>query len=305
MFRIIDGVLFEGKLVPNSWDVRVWEVNGHRELSARNPVVWEERGAVCDVDGLGNKLESEPLTPAEEAALERERKERKQRQSAERAKTMCRRVIKAEGFDELLTLTYRDNQGDRALCKVHFKEWVRRMKRALPGFRYCASFERQERGAMHVHLATHKLPKHAQFKGVKIAAWRLGTEVWRSIVGGDNGLCFVGGKTRHGGYRRNLSLAKMAAYVSKYILKDWKDVPEEVNRYSRSNGNTLPKSTVMRLHGVSLGELISVAFECGEGDVVVSHHADEFNGRYWLCTERDRGRAEATNDAVEGGVLSA
>lgn len=286
MFRIIDGTLFRGELDVNSWEVRLWNNNGHRELSAKRPVVWSDEGPVNTLDFLGNPLLQEPLTEAELQQKEREREEQNQRRAAHRAKTMCRRFIKAEGFDELMTLTYRENQEDRDLCKRHFKEWVRRMKRAVPDFRYCASFERQERGAMHVHLATNKMPKHAQYKGVKIPAWRLGTEVWRSIVGADNGMCFVGGRTKYGGHRRNMGLAKMAAYVSKYILKDFAEAPAESNRYSRSNGNTVPKPTVMRFHGCDLGELIGLVFECGEGDVVVSHHASEFNGRYWLCTER-------------------
>lgn len=284
--RIINGVLYFGKPAYTTWDVRVFEVNGHREISARNPMIWEERCDVPTTDLLGNPNVPLPLTDAEIDAAEREKKERKQKESAARAKTMCRRFIKAEGFDELLTLTYRENQTDRALCKLHFKEWVRRMKRALPGFRYCGSFERQERGSMHVHLATNKLPQHAKFEGVKIPAWRLGTEVWRSIVGDDNGLCFVGGKLKNGKYRRNMSLAKMAAYVSKYIMKDWEDVPEEVNRYSRSNGTSVPKPVTMRFHDLKLADLISLVFECSGGDVVVSHHASELNGRYWLCTER-------------------
>ena len=261
MFRIIDGVLCEGKIDSTTWDVRVFEVNGHREISARNPMVWYERGDPATVDGLGFPLDPMPMTDAEIAAEKEEKRKKKQKQSAARAKTACRHFIKAEGFDELLTLTYREKQLDRALCKVHFKEWVRRMKRALPGFRYCGSFERQKSGSMHVHLATMKLPTHAEFAGVKIKAWELGTRVWRSVVGDNNGLCFVGGKLPNGKYRRNMSLAKMAAYVSKYIMKDWEDVPDEVNRYSRSNGSTVPKPTTMRFHDLKLADLISLVFE--------------------------------------------
>jgi hypothetical protein len=217
---------------------------------------------------------------------EEEKRLRSLRSAARRAKTMCRRVIISEGFDELLTLTYRENQTDRELCKLHFKKWVERMKRALGGFRYCGSFERQERGAMHVHVATHKLPKHAVHKGVKIKAWELGTRIWRDIVGADNGLCFVGGRTKWGGEsrRKKMGLAKMAAYVSKYIMKDFEAAPSESNRYSRSNGVEVGAVHRIRLK-CSLRELIDVCFEQGEGDVVIAHRVSKWKDGMWLCTE--------------------
>lgn len=138
---------------------------------------------------------------------------------------------------------------------------------------------------MHVHIATHKLPEHANYKGVKVKAWQLGTKIWRDIVGENNGLCFVGGQTKNGGHRRNLSLGKMAAYVSKYILKDYEESPEEKNRYSRSNGTVVPKSKVMYFNDMSMTDIIALCFECRDGDSIVSHHVDATNGAYWLCTE--------------------
>lgn len=272
-------ILMEGSVVPNAWDVRKWSVNGHVELSARQVIEWREVGE------LPPAFENDAPDPVADAALIEEKRMKAVKQSAKRAQTMCRRVIKAEAFDELLTLTYRENQSDRALCKAHFEKWYRRMKKALGGFRFCASFEVQERGAMHVHIATHRLPVHADYKGVKIEAWKLGTSIWRDIVGADNGLCFVGGKPKWGHRRQRMSLAKMAAYVSKYIMKDYADSPEEKNRYSRSNGTVIPKPSLVRLTGCTLADLIDLAFECCEGDVIVSHRIGHWKDSYWLCTE--------------------
>lgn len=280
MQRIVDGILFEGKHVADWWDVRTWRRNGVLERSARQVVEWSEVGPVPDLDKPDPERDAEWLAERHLQALKK---------AAQRAKQMCRRVIIAEGFNELLTLTYRDNQEDRELCKRHFKEWVRRMKRALGGtFRYCASFERQKRGAMHVHIACHKLPVHAERKGVKIQGWRLGTDVWHGIVGEDNGLCYVGGRTKWGkGRRKQMSLAKMASYVSKYILKDYEDTPEESNRYSRSNGTEIGEVHTMRLR-CSFLDLLVVTFEQGEGDVLVSHRVGYFKDSMWLCTEERR-----------------
>ena len=284
MKKIITGfgqpIQLEGSYNPTSWAVRIFEVNGHREISARNVIDWEEVPYKPDLDLFPDQPSLQQLEDAEERRLNNLRK------SAKRAQTMCRRVIKAEGFNELLTLTYRENQTDRALCKKHFKEWARRMKKALGDFRYCASFETQKRGAMHVHVATHKLPQHGVYKGVKVKAWQLGTKIWRAIVGADNGMCFVGGKKKNGQYRRNMSLAKMAQYVSKYIMKDYEEAPEEANRYSRSDKAPLPRKTPpVYLHNVTAAELVALCFQCDDGDVIVSHRVDPMTGSYWLCTE--------------------
>lgn len=292
MQKIIDGILFEGKRLPDSWDVRAWEKSGHREVSINQAIQWVEVAHDFHPVDFRNKLSPERIDEwaAQDAADALERHERSLKKSAQRAQTMCRRVIKAEGFSELLTITYRENQADRQLAKKHFETWVRRMKSNLGGeFRYCASFEKQERGAMHMHVACHRLPKHAVHKGVKIEGWKLGTQIWRSIVGKDNGLVFVGGKK--GSFKSGKALrrspAKMAAYVSKYILKDYADSPEEKNRYSRSNGSDIPKPSHLKLVGCTLAEAISAAFECKDGDVIVSHRLSGFKDRYWLCTEPD------------------
>lgn len=314
MERIIDGRLYEGKRIPDSWEVRVWEQNGHREISARNAIQWVEVGAAFSGRPEGLPAGSYALDSDEVAKLlRREKEDAEQRRldnlkrNANRAKTACRRIIKAEGFDELLTLTYRENQQCRALCKKHFEEWVRRMKRHLGGvFRYCASFERQDRGAMHVHLAVHKLPAHAVHKGTKIEGWRLGTAVWHTVVGEDNGLCFVGGKNRKGNQKRKpIGRAKMAAYVSKYITKDYADAGASSNRYSRSNGIPVGKPRVMGFDRLTLAEVISLVFQSGEGDVVVSHSASEDRGSYWLCTEQPGRRRDADIQPVDAAAVRA
>ena len=292
MEKIIDGILFEGKRLPDCWDVRTWETNGHREVSINQAVQWTEVAHNFHAPDFRNSLSPERAVEwaEQDAADFLERKERSLKKSAQRAQTMCRRIIKTEGFSELLTITYRENQQDRAVSKLHFKLWVWKMRAALGGeFRYCASFEKQERGAMHMHVACHRLPKHAVHKGVKIEGWKLGTAVWRSIVGKDNGLVFVGGKKSSfkSGKALKRSPAKMAAYVSKYILKDFADSPEEKNRYSRSNGSVLAKPTHVRLNGCTLSDAISAVFQCADGDVIVSHRLGDFKDRYWLCTERD------------------
>lgn len=301
MKRIIGGINVNGHVTgqfclvgtrnPTKWDVSIFEVNGHRELSARNVIEWEED------ETWKPKPDKCPDMPSLEQLAEiEERRLRSLKKSAQRAQTQCRRVIKASDFREMLTITYRENQDDREVCKGHFKEWVRRMKRALPKFQYCAAFERQERGSMHVHCATNKLPKHCHYRGEKIESWRLGTLIWREIVGADNGLVFVGGKPRWGSTRRrNQSLAKIASYVSKYIMKDFEDSPAGGNRYSRSDTIDLPKPIRLRIDDCSMSDLIGLCFELKPGHVVVSHRVGDWGDSYWLCTEPEKGVAAASS----------
>ncbi len=305
MRKIVFGIELEGHRVDDEFEIRTWERNGVLERSIKPVTKWEEvadhgfhyKPEVETLEGrLAALLVSRERAPGKLvekmiAEVEAEIEEHRLyvlRKAATRAKQQCRRAIIQENFDELLTLTYRENQLDRDLCKKHFKEWVRRMKRALPGFRYCASFERQDRGSMHVHLATYKLPTHATFRGTKVKAWELGTKVWRSIVGKDNGLCFVGGKSRFGGRAAHRGLAKMAAYVSKYIMKDYEASPPGSNRYSRSVGAVVSKSEVMYLRGCTFAEAIAVCFELGEGDVLISHRLNKYKDATWLCVDRGR-----------------
>ncbi len=296
MERIVDGILFKGQRVADAWDVRTWRANGVMERSARSVIAWEEVGPAGTLPMTREEYRAYLPTVYDGkkllerlAELDQEEDDRKAasiQKSAQRAKQMCRRLIIAGGFDELLTLTYRENQGDRELCKHHFKLWVMRMKDALGDFQYCASFERQERGAMHVHVACRRLPKLGLFGRFKVKAWRLGTQCWRGVVKVLGGLCFVGGKNRKGNQRhKKMALAKIAQYVSKYIMKDYADSPSGSNRYSRTNSVQLPKAELLRLTQCSFRELIELTFEAGEGDVIVSHRVGEYKDSLWLVTE--------------------
>lgn len=290
--RIIEGTLYRGQVLPGAWDVSGWRANGHHEVSARPRIQWQEVGPAKPpfswqewIDGAESELQ-QLEREAEHAAYVEARRLKNLETNSRRAQTACRRFIKAEGFNELLTLTYRENQTDLEQFKRDFKEWVRRMKKALGGqFRYCAGFEPQERGAWHAHVTCHKFQRMVQYKGSKIPSWRLGTEVWRSIVGPQGGMCFVGGKTRHGApAAHRLSLAKLAAYVSKYIVKHFALCPDEKNRYSHSDGLVKGEKYALTVTGVAdVWEMLGLAFECEASDRVVSHIADDRG--YWLVTE--------------------
>lgn len=276
----------KGEEVDGAYDVHVWESGGHREVSVRPVIQWTEEDSLT-AEEMAAKDDGKSTKQLEHEA--QERRERSLKVAAQRAKTRCRRFIKTEAFDEMLTITVRENVDDIDAFKAGFKEWVRRMKRALPGFRYCAGFEPQKRGAWHAHVACHRLPQHADYKGVKIKAWQLGTKIWRDIMGKENGLVFVGGRDKFGRPRRErMSCARMAGYVSKYITKHYELLPDEKNRYSRSNGSVEGERYSHRLVGcLGFTEALERVREWMTDTCnIISHRLDtDWGGRYWLVTE--------------------
>lgn len=247
--RLIDGWLYESK-PSDEYELRLHHLgNGHREAVIQRQDVWEEiRPATRDELDMWAREREEG---------EEERREANRLRAARRAKTKVRRMVKVLGLDALLTLTYRANQTDLSLCKAHMKEFVRRMRRILPGFVYVGAFEQQRRGAWHVHMAIHALPRDLPWSGVKVKSFNVVRAVWRSVVGD------LGGNIDQARRKRwsQQSCGKLAAYLSKYMLKAFEDGDDWSNRYSASAGVTLPKAQVLRFRSYALADLIALAYD--------------------------------------------
>lgn len=286
MQRIIDGITFEGKYVPDAYDVSVWEHRGHREISARQVVEWSELGKFPDWSHLSE------VDPVRDAADQAERKAKNLARAANRAKSQCRRLIKTMGFNTMLTNTYRENMVDESRIKRDMTAFHRRMGELVPGYGYVTGFEPQGRGAWHAHTSCYRLPKYivfrrnvgGKYRDIKLESWRAVTVVWRSIVGKDNGMCYVGGKGEKAQKSCN-SIARIAAYISKYITKHYELVPEGKNRYTHSRCSQIPKAERVRMVGLSLLDLIRKCFWLEPGERVIAHHVGRFKDGYYLCTE--------------------
>ena len=110
MEKIVNGMRFEGAYVENCWDVRTWTSNGVVERSARQVVEWTEVLPHRSPLSWAEYIAQFDFDPAKQARLEAERleeiEEKRQKSlksAARRAKTLCRRFIISEGFDEMLT----------------------------------------------------------------------------------------------------------------------------------------------------------------------------------------------------------
>ena len=281
MRKNVAGIWFESKTSPDEHVMRLFELgNGHREVVITRPTVWQE------LDPKMAEMFGDTWAEADERERERTKKfreEQNRKRAARRAKTRVRRMVKVMGLDALLTLTYQANQTDQALCKRHMKEFIRRMRRLIPGFQYVAAFETQKRGAWHVHLATHALPRELPAaNGVKVKSFNIVRAVWRSVVGE------LGGNIDQQRRKRSSrqSSSKLAAYLSKYMLKAFEDGDDWSNRYSASSGVEVPEGVMLRFKDAAMADLIGLAFdEAAPGHCEVTTWLSRWGDTFYMSTE--------------------
>lgn len=229
--------------------------NGHVECRVVPIKTWEFVAELSD-QAYEDRL-------AELEATAEERKQANLERAAMRAKQRVRHLCKARGYDTLLTLTYQANMTDRPTLLRHMQEFNRRMKALIPDWSYAAAYEKQKRGAWHVHLAVRRLPSELLSKGgVKVKSFNVVRAVWRSITGE------LGGNIDVQARKRNSMRApsKIAAYLSKYMVKAFEDGEPWSNRYSASKGEPVPKPERIRFLGYSLCDVAALSLD----DVVTS-----------------------------------
>ncbi len=280
MNRIVDGIVYEGNPSANRYRVTLRDLgHGHREASVNRCVDWKEVGPLHPDSRAAQILRGEIEDPDAD-----DKREANIRRAARRAKSKIRQRCKAQGLDSLLTLTYRANQTDRALCEAHLKAFLRRLRAAIPGFAYVAFFEPQKRGAWHVHMAVRKLPlKLAATNGVAVKSFNVVRSIWRSVVGEFGGNIDLG---RWKGNARK-SAAKCAAYISKYCLKAYADGETGSKRY-RASSVEVPSPDTLQFQAGSLAELIDmvVSWVGEDSRDLATSWLSPFRDCYFVASER-------------------
>lgn len=211
----------------DTYRVRAWRSKtGHVEGSAQRNVGWYEvEWPVKRIRQFLKRCEADAICPIEIAR----RKKASLDVACKRAKKRVRQACKAQGMDTLLTLTYRALVVDLGLVKRHLREFHRRVTRVLPTFKLIACFEKQQRGAWHVHMATRSIPRElAARNGVMVKSYNVIRAIWRAVVGELGGNIDVSRRKRNS--RR--SAASIAGYIAKYIAKDFSEVEKWANRYT-------------------------------------------------------------------------
>lgn len=224
--------------------------NGHTECLAQPIVTWEHVGVLSD------QAHEDRLAQVEDTKLERHQSNLER--AAKRAKQRVRHLCKVSGIDTLLTLTYAANMTDWDTLKLHVKEFNRRMSKLVPGWFYVAAFERQKRGAWHVHMAVHRLPVALQASnGVKVKSFNVVRAVWRAVAKEFGGNIDVQSKKRNS----DRAPSRIAAYISKYMIKAFAEGEAWKNRFSSSKGIAVPKPVRIRFAGYSLIDMCRLIFD--------------------------------------------
>lgn len=283
MIRIINGIAYEGKS-GDTFRVRAHDLgNGHLEASAVRETVWRE----LDWDATAMECYLDCVRALEEdAAYQAEKAARALKVAANRAKTAVRRSCKVMGASTLLTLTYRHNEQDLARVKADLKEFNRRLLRLMPQLRFVACFERQQRGAYHVHMATGGIPatftKKAGPHGlpVRVKSYDLIRAVWRDITKERGGNIDVSRRKRHS----RSTPAKIAAYISKYVAKDFVEGEKGSNRYARYGSFEIPSPIDLGRFSDALDAVKAIYVLTGDL-VVFSQHMSKWGDWFYLHAE--------------------
>lgn len=276
-----DVMVFESEKL-DTYKVRVWRSKtGHLEASAqRNISFYEVDWPVKRIRQYLKRCENDAKCPIETAR----KKAASLSEACKRAKKRVRQLCKAEGMDTLLTLTYRALVADLGLVKRHLREFHRRAVRILPGFKFVACFEKQKRGAWHVHMATKGIPTMLTAKnGVKVKSYNVIRALWRAVVGEYEGNIDVSRRKRNS--RR--SAASIASYIAKYIAKDFAETEKWANRFT-TYGVKVEDVTADNFVGdvADLHEAMEVIYACvGDTDRVQFMRLSQFQDVFCLFAE--------------------
>ncbi|TAG01267.1 MAG: hypothetical protein EAZ43_11735 [Betaproteobacteria bacterium] len=275
MERIINNTLFESKPANFIRMKAVETVTGHIEFSAYRPTVWHE---VCELQGV---IEPQTMTDDRAAELAAERAAQSIEDAARRAKRNVRQSCKSINADTLLTLTYRENQTSLETTKKHLKEFTRRLYRLWPEFVGVAGFERQKRGAWHVHIATVNIPDSLSRNGIRLRSYHVLRSVWRGVVGNDNGNIDVSRRKRNA----QRSPARIASYLSKYITKAFEEGEKHSNRWTKFGA--IPKPRRIDLGNWSnMAAALQAAYDLiSQTQSVVTTFFSAVSGAFYMAVE--------------------
>lgn len=195
--------------------------------------------------------------------------EENQKRAILRARSSIRRKIINAGLTHLVTLTYRENVLDKERAKADFSRFVQSVHSERPEWKYLAVFERQSRGAWHVHIAT------AGFQDVNFLR-----EKWLAVVGQGSLNARAPRQTKV----KNARVA-MANYLSKYIGKDVKAWKLNKKNYFHSKNVTEPEPEKVF---VEIGEISIEDF----ARALVQAEGDEVQYE-WIDPSGERGRVSS------------
>lgn len=284
MIRIIDGIPYES-FSTEHFKLKASDCgNGHMEITASRMVGWREMDLNhVAMENLLETMQARMDDPAEQAR----KAENNAKRAATRAKKRVRQLCKVLGVDTMLTLTYKANQQDLAVTKKHLYEFNRRMRRVLPDFAFVAAFERQKRGAWHVHMATRNIPDSLADRNrqnaYRIKSYEVIRRIWRSVVGELGGNIDVARRKFHS----RKSAAQIASYIAKYIVKDYAEGEKWSNRWTKYGEGSVPEPVEIGIYCGPIAAIEAAYALLPEGHRVAIGRLDRWRDWFVLHTEPD------------------
>jgi hypothetical protein len=159
--------------------------------------------------------------------------------SVRRARQQVRWVNKCMQADHMVTLSYRENMESVERLKRDWRAFLKLMAAKYPGWKYLAVREYQDRGALHLHIATHG---HQDIKYLR-RCWYMALGASPDASGADTPgqVDVTGPSKRWGGSGSKWAADKLAAYMTKYLHKCFDEAEKGSKRYWASKGMEKPE----------------------------------------------------------------
>lgn len=227
-----------------------------------------------------------------------ERDVENRQRAAKRARQNVRHLVKSVFADHMLTFSWRENMTDRARAAAEWKEFVRLFRVRYPSWAYLAVLEKQERGALHIHVAV---------QGKQDIRWLL--RCWLLAIGQapeDVSAWLVGGvklgerslgavnveppKKRWGGASKQWKRDKLAGYLTKYIGKEFDEAEKNAKKYWHSRNIIKPEIERFWLKAKTYEEAVIEAHDLiyFTGATSLSMWGDQSAGVVWITGETER-----------------
>jgi hypothetical protein len=200
-----------------------------------------------------------------------------------RAKTNVRRRCKGIQADCMITLTYRANMQDEKRVQADFKAFRDRLS-TLGAFPYVATLEKQERGALHVHIACQQFPFWLKNEsGVRVKSFGLISSMWSRVIGRGNGnVNFTKPRGRNSAHR-------IASYISKYVLKNVTGERFNKKSYWSSACSVIPKPIKLWFDidtpTFDIVAMLATDFHL-RGFNDITQYADRLNEFHWFAASK-------------------
>lgn len=212
------------------------------------------------------------------------------RRSVRRGRQQIRYRVKTIRADHLLTLTYRKNMTDVVRLQADWQKFVRKVRARYPEWQFVAVPEKQERGALHLHVAVCgrqniKYLRACWYNALGALASAKKEEAPGAVnIRGPKRRYFDDQKTNVVWKQDNLS-----SYLVKYLDKTFDESLSGAKRYWSSRGIAVPAPVKVWVAASSMADAIAHTVKEAEwhGAGAINLWLSEDGSAFWLSGRPD------------------